>query len=73
MLLGQVSTKERELESYDALRRRIDEASKFVELGQLGICPQCGFSTNVFGTHFSIDDERRKLELIVDVADRVWS
>ncbi len=73
VLLGLVSTKERELESYDALRRRIDEASKFVELGQLGICPQCGFSTNVFGTHFSIDDERRKLELIVDVADRVWS
>ncbi len=72
ILLGLVSTKDEKLEDRDMLMRRIEEAGKFVDLARLGICPQCGFSTNLFGTQFTIDDERRKLELIVDVADRVW-
>lgn len=72
VLLGLVSTKETALESRDGLRRRLDEAGKYLDHRQLGLCPQCGFSTNMFGTHFTGDDQRRKLELIVDVAQTVW-
>jgi len=70
--LGLMSTKETSLESVDALRRRIDEAAKYKPLGELGLCPQCGFSTNVWGTHFTIDDERRKLDRLVEAAGKVW-
>ena len=72
VLLGLVSTKESRLENADDLTRRIDEAAKYIDHAQLGLCPQCGFSTNLFGTDFTLDDERRKLELIVNVARRVW-
>jgi 5-methyltetrahydropteroyltriglutamate--homocysteine methyltransferase len=72
LLLGIVSTKDPALESRDGLKRRIDEAAKHADIAQLGICPQCGFSTNLFGTEFTVDDERRKLDLLVKVADEVW-
>jgi 5-methyltetrahydropteroyltriglutamate--homocysteine methyltransferase len=72
MLLGIVSTKDPALEDAGALKRRIDEAAKSIDIGQLGICPQCGFSTNVFGTEFTIDDERRKIVRMVEVAKDVW-
>ncbi len=72
VLLGLMSTKENALESTDDLRRRIDEAGRHLDHDQLGICPQCGFSTNVFGTHFTIEDEKKKLARLVEVADRVW-
>jgi len=72
MLLGIVSTKDPKLETRDELKRRIDDATKSIDIKQLGICPQCGFSTNVFGTEFKVDDERRKIELMVDVANEVW-
>lgn len=72
VLLGLVSTKDPRLEDPDELKRRIDAAAKYVPLGQLGICPQCGFSTNVFGTAFTEDDEKRKLALLVKVATDVW-
>lgn len=72
LLLGIVSTKDPKLESADDLRRRIDDAAKYIDIRQLGICPQCGFSTNVFGTEFTIDDERRKIERMVSVAHEVW-
>ena len=71
--LGLMSTKEVALEREDDLRRRIDEAAKVKPLDELGLCPQCGFSTNVWGTHFTIDDEKRKLERLVAVADKVWA
>ena len=71
-LLGLMSTKERELESVDGLRRRIDEAAEHLPHEQLGLCPQCGFSTNVFGTHFTVEDEKRKLDRLVETADRIW-
>jgi len=72
VLLGIVSTKDPKLESRDDIRRRIDEAAKHLDIGQLGLCPQCGFSTNVFGTEFTVDDERRKLEMMVGIAGEVW-
>jgi 5-methyltetrahydropteroyltriglutamate--homocysteine methyltransferase len=72
VLLGIVSTKDPKLESPDELKRRIDDPAKHIDIRQLGICPQCGFSTNVFGTEFTVDDERRKIERMVGVATDVW-
>lgn len=72
VLLGLVSTKENALESREMLLRRIEEAGRYADPAQLGLCPQCGFSTNLFGTHFTVDDERRKMELMSRVAGEVW-
>jgi 5-methyltetrahydropteroyltriglutamate--homocysteine methyltransferase len=72
ILLGIVSTKDPRLESKDELKRRIDEAAAHIDLRQFGLSPQCGFSTNLFGTEFKVDDQRRKLERMVDVASEVW-
>jgi 5-methyltetrahydropteroyltriglutamate--homocysteine methyltransferase len=68
-----VSTKTPKLESADLLKRRIEEASKYVPLERLCISPKCGFSSNYLGNPVTIDDEKRKLELVVKVAEAVWS
>jgi 5-methyltetrahydropteroyltriglutamate--homocysteine methyltransferase len=73
IVLGLVSTKTPELESADLLKRRIEEASKYVPLERLCISPQCGFSSNYLGNPVTIDDQKRKLELVVKVAESVWS
>jgi len=73
IILGLVSSKTPELESKDELRRRIDEAARFVPLEQLGISPQCGFSSGGgSGQALTEDDTRRKLELVMEVAREVW-
>ncbi|HXE17878.1 MAG TPA: 5-methyltetrahydropteroyltriglutamate--homocysteine S-methyltransferase [Stellaceae bacterium] len=72
VLLGIVSTKDAHIEDKDALKHRVDEAARHLNGAQLGICPQCGFSTNLFGTDFTIDVERRKLELLVETAAEIW-
>jgi 5-methyltetrahydropteroyltriglutamate--homocysteine methyltransferase len=72
ILLGIMSTKDPKLEGRDDIKRRIDDAAKHIDLEQLGLCPQCGFSTNVFGTEFTVDDERRKIERMVDISRDVW-
>jgi 5-methyltetrahydropteroyltriglutamate--homocysteine methyltransferase len=73
VVLGLVSTKTPVLESKDQLRRRIDEASKYVPLERLGISPQCGFSSGGgSGQTVTQDDTRRKLELVMSVAREVW-
>lgn len=72
VVLGLVSTKVPALEAVDALRRRIDDASRYVPLEQLAISPQCGFASDVVGNLLSEDDQRRKLELVVETARRVW-
>jgi 5-methyltetrahydropteroyltriglutamate--homocysteine methyltransferase len=72
VVLGLVSTKTPELEQTDELKRRIDEASRYVPLDQLAISPQCGFSTNVGGNLISEDDQKRKLEVVVETARQVW-
>jgi len=71
-VLGLVSTKVPELESIDALKRRIDEAAKIVPLEQLALSPQCGFASDVVGNLISADDQKRKLELVVETARQVW-
>ena len=74
VILGLVSTKTPVLESKDALKRRIDEAAKFVPLEQLGLSPQCGFSSGGgSGQMLTQDDTRRKLELVMQVAREVWA
>jgi 5-methyltetrahydropteroyltriglutamate--homocysteine methyltransferase len=72
VVLGLVTTKRPELESKDALKRRIDEAARYIDLDQLCISPQCGFSSTVEGNRLTADDQRRKLELIVETATEVW-
>jgi 5-methyltetrahydropteroyltriglutamate--homocysteine methyltransferase len=72
VVLGLVTTKTPELESKDDLKRRIDEAAKYVDLDRLCLSGQCGFSSTEQGNKLTIDDERAKLELIVEVAEEVW-
>jgi 5-methyltetrahydropteroyltriglutamate--homocysteine methyltransferase len=72
LILGLVSSKTGELEKPEDLKRRIDEASKLVPLDQLGISPQCGFSSTVLGNKLTIEDQIAKLRLVVEVAKNVW-
>jgi len=72
VVLGLVTTKRGDLESKDELKRRIDEASKYVDLDQLCLSPQCGFSSTVEGNRLSADEQWAKLRLIVEVAQEVW-
>jgi 5-methyltetrahydropteroyltriglutamate--homocysteine methyltransferase len=72
VVLGLVTTKRGELEDKDALKRRIEQASRFVDVDQLCLSPQCGFSSTVEGNKLTIEDERAKLALIVETAAEVW-
>ena len=72
VVLGLVSTKEARLESPDELRRRIDEAARYVPLEQLALSPQCGFASVAAGNLLSADDQRRKLALVAETARKVW-
>jgi 5-methyltetrahydropteroyltriglutamate--homocysteine methyltransferase len=72
LILGLVTSKSGALENPDDLKRRIDEASKLAPLQQLGVSPQCGFSSTVLGNKLTIDDQIAKLELVVQVAMDVW-
>ena len=71
-MLGLVSTKTPVLESADELVRQVGRAAEHAPLDRLGICPQCGFASTVGGNPLTVDDERRKLALVVEVARRVW-
>ncbi|HZD37482.1 MAG TPA: 5-methyltetrahydropteroyltriglutamate--homocysteine S-methyltransferase [Actinomycetes bacterium] len=72
VVLGLVTTKRGDLESKDELKRRIEQASKFVPLEQLCLSPQCGFSSTVEGNRLTFDQEVAKLRLIVETAQDVW-
>ena len=72
VVLGLISTKVPALERQDDLLRRIEEASKYVPLEHLALSPQCGFASVAEGNLLSWDDQRRKLELLVDTARKVW-
>ena len=71
-MLGLVTTKEPRLESPDDLRRRIDEAARYVPLEHLALSPQCGFASVASGNLLSMDDQWRKLELVATTARTVW-
>ncbi|MFP8835545.1 5-methyltetrahydropteroyltriglutamate--homocysteine S-methyltransferase [Hydrogenophaga sp. XSHU_21] len=72
VVLGLVTTKFGQLESKDALKRRIDEAAKYAPLDQLCLSPQCGFSSTVHGNNIAVEDQRKKLALVVETAQEVW-
>jgi 5-methyltetrahydropteroyltriglutamate--homocysteine methyltransferase len=72
IVLGLVSTKVPQLETVDQLKKRIDEASRYVALEQIAVSPQCGFSSDVVGNLISEDDQKRKLEVVVETARQVW-
>jgi 5-methyltetrahydropteroyltriglutamate--homocysteine methyltransferase len=72
IVLGLLSTKVPELESKDALKRRIEAAAKIVPLENLCLSPQCGFASTFRGNPISEEVQRRKLERVVEVAIEVW-
>jgi 5-methyltetrahydropteroyltriglutamate--homocysteine methyltransferase len=72
VVLGLVTSKRGELESKDDLKRRIDEACRFVDVGQLCLSPQCGFSSTKEGNDLTPQQQWDKLALIVQTAEEVW-
>jgi 5-methyltetrahydropteroyltriglutamate--homocysteine methyltransferase len=72
VVLGLVTTKFGQLESKDDLKRRIDEAAKYAPIEQMCLSPQCGFSSTVHGNNIAVEDQRRKLALVVETAQEVW-
>ncbi len=72
VVLGLVTTKRPELEDKDMLKRRIEEASKYVDVDQLCLSPQCGFSSTVEGNRLTREDQAAKLRLVVETAEEVW-
>jgi methionine synthase II (cobalamin-independent) len=72
VVLGLVTTKRPQLESKDDLKRRIEEAARFVPLEQLALSPQCGFSSTVEGNALTRDEQVAKLALVVETAQEVW-
>ncbi|HEX7231725.1 MAG TPA: hypothetical protein VF452_15100 [Candidatus Binatia bacterium] len=71
-VLGLITTKVGRVESVDELRRRIDEAARYLPLGQLAISPQCGFASSLRGNLLTEDEQFRKLDVTLEVARKVW-
>jgi 5-methyltetrahydropteroyltriglutamate--homocysteine methyltransferase len=72
IVLGLVTSKFPKLESKDDLKRRVEEASKFVPLDQLALSPQCGFASTLLGNKLTVEDEAAKLRLVVETAEEIW-
>jgi 5-methyltetrahydropteroyltriglutamate--homocysteine methyltransferase len=72
VVLGLVSSKQPALENADDLKRRIDDAAQYFPIENLCISPQCGFASTSVGNQITEDTERRKLALLVEVAESVW-
>jgi len=72
VVLGLVTTKDAKLESQDDLRRRIDQAARYIPVARLALSPQCGFASIAAGNLLSQDEQWRKLELVADTARKVW-
>jgi 5-methyltetrahydropteroyltriglutamate--homocysteine methyltransferase len=72
VVLGLVSSKTPVLESLDVLKRRTEEATRYIDLDRLAISPQCGFASTVAGNPLTEVDERAKLARVVEAADAIW-
>ena len=72
MVLGLLTSKRGELENKDDLKRRIDEAAKYVPLDQICLSPQCGFSSTSEGNALTVDQQFQKLRLVVETAREIW-
>jgi 5-methyltetrahydropteroyltriglutamate--homocysteine methyltransferase len=73
VVLGLITTKSGEMESADQIVRRIEEAARYVDIDDLALSPQCGFASVAIGNPLTPDEQRRKLELVVEVARKVWN
>jgi 5-methyltetrahydropteroyltriglutamate--homocysteine methyltransferase len=71
-VLGLITTKKRDMETADQVMRRIDEAAKYMATEDMALSPQCGFASTQAGNPLTPDEQKRKLELVVEVARRVW-
>jgi len=72
VVLGLVTSKKPQLESKDELKRRIEDAAQFIDIDQLCLSPQCGFSSTYEGNSLTVDEQRAKLSLVVETAQEVW-
>jgi 5-methyltetrahydropteroyltriglutamate--homocysteine methyltransferase len=72
VVLGLVSTKMPRLETLDDLRRRTDEATRYIDRNRLGIGPQCGFASTAAGNPLTEDDERAKLRVVAEASRVIW-
>jgi 5-methyltetrahydropteroyltriglutamate--homocysteine methyltransferase len=72
IVLGLVTSKTGQLESREQIKRRIEEAAKFVDLDRLCLSPQCGFASTEEGNTLAEDEQWAKLRMIVEVAEEVW-
>ena len=72
VVLGLVSSKLPELETKDALKARIDEASQYLPVEQMALSPQCGFSSTVHGNNITLDDEKAKISRVIETAEDIW-
>ena len=72
VVLGLITTKSGELEKAEDIVRRIEEASKFADIDDLALSPQCGFASVAMGNPVTPEEQRKKLELVVEVASKVW-
>jgi 5-methyltetrahydropteroyltriglutamate--homocysteine methyltransferase len=72
VVLGLITSKSGALEEKDAIKRRIDQAAKFVDVDQLALSPQCGFASTEEGNILSEDEQWAKLRRVVEIADEVW-
>ena len=69
---GFITTKQGKLETLDFLQKKFEEASKYISIDQLGIAPQCGFSSTEEGNIISLEDQKRKLELVIQASNKIW-
>tara|TARA_B100000524_G_scaffold339621_1_gene232045 strand:+ start:835 stop:1944 length:1110 start_codon:yes stop_codon:yes gene_type:complete len=69
---GFITTKQGKLETLDFLKKKFEEASKYISIDQLGIAPQCGFSSTEEGNIISLEDQKRKLELVIEASNKIW-
>jgi 5-methyltetrahydropteroyltriglutamate--homocysteine methyltransferase len=72
VVLGLITTKTGRIETVDELMRRIEEATRYIPLNQLALSPQCGFASEIGGNLLSEEDQWRKLDVMLEVAARVW-
>jgi 5-methyltetrahydropteroyltriglutamate--homocysteine methyltransferase len=72
VVVGVITSKTGQLENKDDIKRRLEEASKFVPLDQLAVSPQCGFASTEEGNILTEEEQWAKLRLAVDVAKEVW-
>ena len=72
IMAGFVTTKHGELESIDDLQRKFEKASRYADIDQLGIAPQCGFASTEEGNDLTVDEQRKKLDLVVETAEKIW-